>query len=56
MQTVAKQPMSVKKTYGKPRLTVHGDAGKITKMLGTGSYLDAPFPAGTFKEALTFSP
>jgi hypothetical protein len=41
--------------YVKPEIVDHGSLSELTAALGTGTHLDAAFPAGTPKTALTFS-
>jgi hypothetical protein len=41
--------------YVKPEIVDHGSLSELTAALGTGTALDAAFPAGTPKTALTFS-
>jgi hypothetical protein len=42
-------------SYIKPEIVDHGSLSELTAALGTGTKLDAAFPAGTPKTLLTFS-
>jgi hypothetical protein len=44
-----------RKQYVAPKITVYGDAKKITKANQTGSHLDGTFTSGTPMNELTLS-
>lgn len=44
-----------KSSYERPELTLVGTFESITRSTGSGTVLDAAFPAGTPKVDLTFS-
>ena len=41
--------------YEKPSVVDYGDLVELTAGTSTGNFLDADFPAGTFRGDLTFS-